>query len=98
MTFFLSLLAHLVGLAIVFGFACLWYRTSGTASKWSLFAVVVLSFIMLTQQTHSVDIITYTLMTAGFGGGWYFAREHDYSGWLLAIAIVSAFFTVGRLF
>ena len=98
MSVFLSFLAHLVGLAIVFGFACLWYRTSGTASKWSLFAVVVLSFIMLTQQRHPVDLFTYAIMTGGFGGGWYFAREQDYSGWLLAIAIVSAFCTIGRLF
>jgi len=100
MSFLLSLLAHLVGLAIVFGFAYLWYRTcdpSTLASKWALAATVVLSLIMLTQHALPVDPITYAIMTGGFGAGWYHARDKSYSGWLLAIAIVSAIFTIGRV-
>jgi hypothetical protein len=99
MTFFLSFLAHLVGLAITFGAAYLWYRTpQSMASNWLLFSVVVLSLIMLTQRAHPVDIITYAIMTGGFGAGWYCVREKDYSGWLLGIAIVSAIVTIGQMF
>ncbi|MBY0359767.1 MAG: hypothetical protein K2W82_17325 [Candidatus Obscuribacterales bacterium] len=92
-----SLLTHLVVLAVIIGFLHLWHRTSpAEGSGWALFAAVV---IALTVRSHNPNagLVFYGALAAAFGYTWHIAREKADSGWVLVGCILAAVSTISLL-
>lgn len=79
MTPLLVLVGYLVAVLITFGFGYLWYRTG---SGWALFASVGIA-IFMNPDNKDIEFVFNAVLTAGFGFGWYFAREKEDSHWLM---------------